>query len=134
MFRRKTTPEPYVQTEPTNYPSGTCVKTEDGYFYIQGKFRHKIGSERILSSWSFPAVANARESALVGYPVFKKLGFRNGTLVYDVSDPKYYLIVDGQKRQIVDPDVFDRLGIDKSLAVWASDEEVKLHKDGEVLR
>lgn len=133
MFKKKQTPQ-HVQTEPAQYPTGTCVKTEDGHFFIQGKFRHRIVSERILESWRFPHIAHATEAALAGYPVFKKLGFRNGTVIYDISEAKYYVIVDGAKCQVADPDVFERLGTTRSEAIWASDEEVKLHKDGEVLR
>lgn len=128
MFRKKTT----IQT-PKEYPTGICVKTEAGCWYINGKFRHRIKSKRILTSWKFSFCVESTEAALANYVRAKPLGFRDGTLVGDVSDGKVYLITGKQRRLISSPEAYTLLGLKRKDALWASHEEVTMHTEGEVL-
>lgn len=117
---------------PTKYPSGTCVVTELGRFYISNDYRHKIPTDRIFESWSFPLVVETTEAALAKYPILKSLGFRDGTLIKDISTGKMYVISKSLRRLIADPDVLSRLDRDESQVLLASQKEVLLHKEGEV--
>lgn len=139
MFRRKkravTTKVP---TTPTEYPSGTFVHSEEGWFYIFNETkRYSISSERVLGSWAPPRVVETSEAALAKYRVVAPLKFRNGSLVRNVADGTFYLIEGGKKRHIVSPDVYTNLGIDPynpHLYAWAaSEKEIALHDNGKRL-
>lgn len=130
--RRK--PSPPKPSSPTEYPSGACVVTEAGRFYINGKFRHKIISDRIFDSWSFPIVVETTEAAVSRYVVVKSLGFRDGSVVKNILDGKIYVISKNERRPVADPDVLRRLGKDETKVVLASNREILLHKEGEVLK
>lgn len=133
MFKRKTpqtAPAQKIPTSPTNFPDGAVVVTETGRWYIKGKYRYLISSDRVFYSWSFPLVINATEKSAVNYSKMGKLGFRAGTLIF--NDGKYYFVTGNTRRKISDPDVFVTLGINPQAALWVSDEELALHKLGEV--
>lgn len=122
-----------VPTVPVEYPSGVCVVTDAGRFFINGKYRHKIVSERVFDSWSFPAVITTSEVAVSKYPIIKKLGFRDGTFIQSIEDSRVYLISKGEKRQIIDPDVMIRMNLTINEAILVSLEECNIHQTGEVL-
>lgn len=132
MFRRKKI-EQDIPTNPVSYPSGTCVRTEKGYFYIKGLKRYKIPSERVLSSWSFPRVLPAHERNLAKYKYVGAVGFREGTLIANVADGKLYIISGSRKCQIVNPDWLRILGVTKDDFLIVSEKEARFHADGEVL-
>jgi hypothetical protein len=119
-------------TSPTNFPSGIAVKTEKGTYWIKDGKRFKLISERAEKSWSFTTV-NAKESALSGIKLSGKLGFRDGTLIKNIADGKIYLISQNKKRHIVDPDSFDKFGLDRSKVIEVSAFEVSMHELGENL-
>lgn len=133
MFRKK---EPQFQppTSKTDYPSGVAIETEAGVFYVRGGKRYRIPTDRIRDSWAFVQIVPSTEAAAKHLKVAGTLGFRDGTHVVDVTDGRNYLISDNKKRLIVDPDVWTNLGLKPELRVWASQYEVNLHTDGEVLR
>jgi hypothetical protein len=89
-------------------------------------------SERAEKSWSFPTVL-AKESALVNMKIAGKLGFRDGTLIKNIADGKMYLISQNKRRHIVDPDSFERYGLNKSLMIDVSEVEASMHDLGESL-
>jgi hypothetical protein len=112
-----------------------CVHTDKGeYFYINGKYRHVIVGHRILNSWSFLFIIESSECALVKYPRASPLGFRDGSLVTDVSDGKTYFISQRQRRPVQTPDFFRYVGLKPKDAILVSKEEVSLHKEGEALK
>lgn len=126
---KKTKPLP---SEPVNYPSDVVVETESGWYFIKGKNKLRIHSQRCLDSWSVDVLQGTDESV----SKFKSagvLGFRNGTLVKDISTGKYYLISENKKRHIVSPDVFDYMGFDISKAMVVAADELFIHEEGEVL-
>ena len=130
---RKPTPptRASLPSEPVEYPSGICVKTEKGAYLIQkdGK-RYRIPTKAILDSWSFPFVVDTSEAALAKYPVgILKVGFRDGSLLNNVADGRMYLVSAGKLRHIVDPAVLDRLGNPEPRVV--SDAEINSMRQGE---
>ncbi len=126
---RPTTQIPQTRTD---YPYGLCIVTESGYFLVREKGRLRIPSERVLASWRYSTVVSS-EKAVKHLPILGKLGFRDGTIVKDISDSKTYLISQNKRRHIVSPDVFDKYGLRWENVVMVSQEEINLHREGEVL-
>jgi len=60
-----------------------------------------------------------------------KLGFRDGTLIKNIADGKMYLISQNKRRQIVDPDTFNKYGLNRSEVIEVSDSETNMHDVGE---
>jgi hypothetical protein len=89
-------------------------------------------SERATRSWNFTTV-KATESALSGIKLVGKLGFRDGTLIKNIADGKMYLVSQNKLRHIVDPDIFNRYGLDRSNLIEVSEAEIKAHDIGESL-
>jgi hypothetical protein len=73
----------------------------------------------------------ATEAALSGIKLVGKLGFRDGTLIKNVADGKMYLVSQNKLRHIVDPDTFNRYGLDRSKVVEVSEKEILAHDLGE---
>lgn len=119
-------------SKPTSFPSGLAVKTDKATYWIKDGKRYRLISNRAADSWSFPTV-NATESALTGFKIVGKLGFRDGTLIKDISDGKIYLISQNKRRHITSPDVFNNYGLDRSKIIEVSNEEVQMHLLGENL-
>ena len=119
-------------SSPTNFPSGLAVKTDKGTYWIKDGKRYKLISDRAAKSWMFTTV-NATEAALSGIKLVGKLGFRDGTLIKNIADGKMYLVSQNKLRHIVDPDVFDRYGLDRSIIIEVSETEIKAHELGENL-
>lgn len=117
---------------PTNFPSGIAVKTLNGTYWIKDGKRYKLISDRAERSWCFTTV-NATESALSGIKLAGKLGFRDGTLIKNIADGKMYLVSQNKLRHIVDPDTFNRYGLDRSSLIEVSEAEIKAHDLGENL-
>ncbi len=119
-------------TSPTNFPSGIAVKTESATYWIKDGKRYKLISDRAAQSWCFTTVL-ATEAALSGIKLVGKLGFRDGSLIKNVSDGKMYLVSQNKLRHIVDPDSFNRYGLDRSKLVEVSEKEILAHDLGENL-
>ena len=68
-------------------PSGLIAHTESGYFYIKGNKKFTFVSDRAMFSWDLPIV-ETKDSVMSGYPRAGMLGFRDGSLVKDISDGK----------------------------------------------
>jgi len=101
------------------------------YWVKDGK-RYKLISDRAAKSWSFPTVT-ATEQAVAAMKVVGKLGFRDGTLIKNIADGKMYLISQNKKRHIVDPDSFDRYGLDRKAVIEVSEAEANMHNTGDNL-
>ena len=128
----KTTKSTLTVSQPTNFPSGLAVKTDKGTYWIKDGKRYKLISDRAAKSWSFTTV-NATEAALSGIKLVGKLGFRDGSLIKNIADGKMYLVSQNKLRHIVDPDIFDRYGLDRSNLIEVSEIEIKAHDIGETL-
>lgn len=116
---------------PVNLPSGICVKTEDGHYYINGKFRNRLGSKRVFESWNFPRVIELSEASLVNYTKGKRIGFRDGTFIKQISNGHIYFISRRMRCKVTSPNVLSVMGLKQSDAVLVSDFEVLLHEEGE---
>lgn len=133
MLKRK---KKTLPTTPVEYPHGTCVKTEKGTYLIQEgktKVRLRVPTQRILDSWKFDRVVLTTEKALSQYKVYGRLGFRDGSLIYNIADGRIYLISKNKRRHITSPDALDRIGAKTSDALAVSDFEVNLQQEGEVI-
>jgi len=119
-------------TSPTNFPTGLAVKTEKATYWIKDGKRFRLISDRAETSWSFPTV-HATENAVSAMKIVGKLGFRDGTLIKNIADGKLYLISQNKRRHIVDPDTFNKYGLDRSLVIEVSDVEANMHDLGEDL-
>lgn len=131
MFRKtKTLPD-----SPVVYPAGTFVETEKGYFYIvNSSKRYRILSKRVLDSWCPHRVVNTSEAAVAKYRIAAKLKFRNGSLLHSLADGRIYLVVETKRRQVVSPDVLEKIGARYNDAVTVSNDELNLHELGDELR
>jgi hypothetical protein len=119
-------------TSPTNFPSGIAVKTDKATYWIKDGKRYKLISDRAAKSWSFTTV-NATEAALSGIKLIGKLGFRDGALIKNIADGKIYLISQSKRRHVVDPDSFNKFGLDRSKIIEVSEDETNMHDLGDNL-
>jgi len=119
-------------TPPTNFPSGLAVKTDKATYWIKDGKRYKLISDRAAKSWSFTTVS-ATEAALLNIKLVGKLGFRDGALIKNIADGKMYLISQNKKRHIVDPDSFDRYGLNRKSVIEVSEAEANMHELGDNL-
>lgn len=110
-------------------PSGLIAHTEKGYFYVKGNKRFKFVSNRARNSWNLPII-NTVEAVLVGYPIAGLLGFRDGSLLKDISDGKMYLVSDNKRRHITDPDVLAWLNCE---VIEVGEKEISIHQLGDKL-
>lgn len=58
------------------------------------------------------------------------IGFRDGTLIKDISDHKLYIISDYKKMHVVDPDTIVKLGMRTWDAMEVSKKEASMHQYG----
>jgi len=113
-------------------PSGMIAKTEKGYFYVKGEKRFRFISDRARNSWGLRIVETS-ESAMSNKKVVGIVGFRDGTLIRDISNGKIYLIVDNKRSLITDPDDLKFLGFKKQDIILVSKKEADFQKEGEIL-
>ena len=108
-------------------PSGLIAHTEKGYFYVKGNKKFKFVSERAMLSWSLPAI-KTNEGMINKLLMSGTLGFRDGSLVKDVSDGKIYLISDSKRRHIISPDVLEWMNTE---VIDAGQKEILVHEEGD---
>lgn len=129
-------PKSLPPQQPTDYPAGTFIETEKGYFYIvDATKRYRMLSKRVLDSWRPHRVVKTSEAAVVNYRIAAKMKFRNGSLIHNIADGKVYLIVNAKRCPLVSPEAYERLGT-KPMSrdiVTVSLDEVKLHELGETI-
>lgn len=115
---------------PLQYPSGVAVFDGINTYFIKNGKKYRIISDRAAKSWGFSVWYGSPES-LSKTPLGGILGFRDGTVIKDISNGKIYLVVNSMKQHITTPDFFDKFGIDRNLIVEVSSKEAELHKNGE---
>ena len=108
-------------------PSGLIAHTEKGYFYIKGLKKFKFVSERAMLSWNLPIISTT-DDKLNKLMLVGTLGFRDGTLIKDISDGKIYLISDSKRRHIISPDVLEWMNTE---VIDAGQKEILVHQEGE---
>lgn len=134
MKRRKTNHS--LTTPLSEYPEGTFLQTEKGYFYVTGpNKRFRFTTPRVLASWSPQRIVKASEedAAVRKLKIAAKMKFRNGSLLYSQADGKMYLVSASKLRHITSPDILSGLNMRRQDAVWVSEAEIKLHQEGEPL-
>jgi hypothetical protein len=110
-------------------PSGLIAHTDKGYFYIKGGKKFKFVSKRAMLSWSLPII-NTTDDKLIKFVTAGTLGFRDGTLIKDISDGKIYLVSDSKRRHIIDPSALEWLN---TSTIKAGQKEVLIHEEGDPL-
>lgn len=129
MFKKR----PPIVNSPTKFPTGTVVRTKDGVFFVKDSLLLRITTQKILNSWRFPRIVEATPDAVRDFMIGGKLGFRDGTVLRSYADNKTYLVSGQKVRHITDPDVFPCLGITYEDLVLVSEDEVRIHEEGEPL-
>src|SRR6478752_1655831 len=106
LFQKKPKPQPVVKPppKPIVYPSGAIVHAGDEYYYVKGGTVARFVSERAALSWGLP-IAEAWEINITNYQIKGVLGFRDLSLIQNIADGKLYLVSEGKKRHVVDPDI-----------------------------
>ncbi len=129
-------PKPQVPQEPLNYPVDVVVETESGHYLIKrtnaGVKKMRFFSQKSFDSWNYVALVGS-DASVSKYKNAGVLGFRNGTLVKNFADGRYYLISENKRRHIVSPEVFDKYGLDINQTYLVSQAEIDIHDEGEVL-
>jgi hypothetical protein len=121
---------PTLPKTPTNYPHGTCVHTEAGYFLIRETKRYHLPTKRIVDSWGFHRIVPTTEAAVKHYRVAAKVGFRDGSLIYNLGDGKIYLISNNERRHIKSPEALELVGARITDPVLVSVYEANLQRQG----
>ena len=116
----------------TRVPGGLIAQTEKGYFLVKGSKRFRFASDRARLSWNLKVVPTT-ELAMRDIKISGIVGFRDGTLIRDISTHKIYLISDYKKMHVSDPDVFKKLGFTYKDVLLVSSKEATIHRDGGVL-
>jgi hypothetical protein len=119
-------------TVKTNFPYGIAVKTETGIYWIKKGSKYRLISDRAAESWNFNTVL-ASNFAISDIKLAGHLGFRDGSLIQNITDGKMYLVSESKLRHIVNPDIFTRYGLDRSKIVEVSEAEIKASPIGEDL-
>ena len=113
-------------------PSGMIAHTEKGYFYVKGEKRFRFISDRARDSWSLREVKTS-EKAMADIKIVGFVGFRDGSLVRDISSGKIYLIIDNKRSLVTDPDDLKAVGFRKDEIILISKREADSQKEGEPL-
>lgn len=124
-----------VPGHPVEYPAGTCVETPSGWFLINkdGK-KYRIVSKTVLNSWNFPRIVKTSDQAISKYPsALTPLGFRDGTLLNDISSSTLYLVSGNKARHIKGLKTLNALGLTPKDAVWVSYDEILIMTKGDEL-
>lgn len=126
MFRRKQ--KQIINYEPV-VPNGLIAITENGSFLVKNNKRYKFVSDRAKNSWNLREVLTS-ENAMKDFRIAGTIGFRDGTLIKDISDHKLYIISDYKKMHVVDPDTIVKLGMRTWDAMEVSKKEASMHQYG----
>lgn len=132
MIFKKKKPQNSDPLELDHIPDGTAIEAKGIYFFVKGGLKYRIPSSAILLSQNYPRVlkVTARTANKIKNSS-SKIGFREGTLVKDFSDNKYYLISGNKRRHITSPEVLSQLG--GTPAILVSHQDILLHEEGEAL-
>ena len=122
LRRRKQISNPTV-------PGGLIARTEKGDFLVKGDKRFKFISNRARDSWKLKII-ETNELAMQNIKIAGVIGFRDGTLIRDISSHKIYLISDYKKRHVVAPDFFKNLGYRMNDVILVSAKEAGVHQEG----
>ncbi|CAB4185771.1 hypothetical protein UFOVP1119_117 [uncultured Caudovirales phage] len=125
LFKKKQTNNTYTPI----VPSGLIAHTEKGYFYVKGKKRFKFISDKAMNSWNLPVI-DTKELMMSEYPISGVVGFRDGSLLKDISDGKIYLVSDNKRRHVVEPDVLEWIN---TPVIQAGQKEIFVHAEGDKL-
>ena len=130
MWKRKNNNIQEIVTNPTIFPNGFAISDGKNKYFIKSGKRYKLFSDRASESWGFKYVL-VSQNAYKSIPLGGTLGFRDGTVIKDISDGKIYLVENSKKRHIVSPDFFEKYGFSRDWIIEVSQKEASLHKNGD---
>ena len=116
----------------SDFPVGTCVYDGSKHWYLQGKYKRAILTKRVFKSWDFPFVVKVSPEFTASLLKAKPLKFRNGTVIR-AMDGKAYVISEGKRRLIANPDYLSAFGLKLRDIEYVSNVELELHELGEDL-
>ncbi len=111
------------------WPSGLMARTESAIWFIKSGKKFKCFSERSAASWNLNII-EATDNSLSGLKSGGVLGFRDGSLIKDISDGKIYLVSENKIRHILDPDFIKILNM---TILDVSRKEISIHEFGDDL-
>ena len=109
-------------------PDGLMVFDGENHFFCKSGKLFRVVSKRAVQSWGLDPVL-VSPAFTIDYDGF--LGFRDGTLIKDISSGRIYLVSGSKVRLVTSPDVLDILGRDRIIEVGP--DEVAIHKVGDDL-
>jgi len=130
MWKRKKNNIQNIVDVPTIFPNGFAISDGKNKYFIKSGKRYKLFSDRASDSWGFRYVS-VTNNAYKSIPLGGTLGFRDGTVIKDISNGKIYLVENSKKRHIISPDFFGKYGFDRNWIIEVSQKEAALHKDGD---
>jgi hypothetical protein len=128
VFRKKVVAVPPVPLASVQPVDGLMITDGTSCWLISGGKRRKCYSDRVRRSWSLDPILVTTAAAKV-IPLAGTLGFRDGTLIKDITSGRIYLISRSRARLVANPDVLDILGRDRIIEVSKS--EIDIHLEGE---
>jgi hypothetical protein len=132
LWKKKTLPLKIINPplQPIAYPNGVAVYDGQNTYYIKNNKKYRVVSDRASKSWGFTPWQGSKES-LSKIPLAGILGFREGTVIKDISNGKIYLVSNNKKCHVTTPDFFEKFGIDRDWTIEVSNKEAEIHKNGE---
>jgi len=118
-------------------PAGRLLqsKSTGGVVYVDADgIRHAIYSKDILrSQFRNQPLERVDDRVILGYPEGDPVLFRDGELIASKTTGRVYFISNGQRRPILDIEVFRALGFKTGNIIKTNDKSVNIHPIGERL-
>lgn len=118
-----------MTTDLTRLLPGTVINIGKEYFFVHRTGLLEIPTKRVLQSWNFSRVVTLPKQSVLPMRVVGKLGFRDGTVIKDVSSGRTYIISLQRRVLVDDPDIFWLHGLTKRDVLRVSAAEAELHQD-----
>jgi hypothetical protein len=120
------------------YPQGALLqdKKTGGVFYVEDGIKYPVWSKDVLAinyNKKYKTIKVSSEELDKYITAANGLKIRDGILVKSPSDPKVYVISNGERRWIANESTFNQLGYDWKDIMDVSDKVLSLHPEGDAL-
>lgn len=124
-------------TAQSKYPLGKLLRSTktNGVYFVKDNVKSPIVDPMIIKL-NFPTlkITAVAQTVLEAYDNALPVILKDGTLAKVPSDPSVYVIADGKRRWINDPETFERLGYSWTNIQNISERVLYLHEAGEVIK
>lgn len=124
-------------TTTSKYPLGKLLRSTktNGVYFVKDNVKSPI-VDPVIIKLNFPTlqISSATQTVLESYDNALPVILKDGTLAKVPSDPSVYVIADGKRRWINDPETFEKLGYSWSNIQNISERILYLHDAGEVIK